>query len=231
MDGLSGEWMVVPTQPPYSAWRMHSLILTRRLFSSSASWNGQSISAMDSCFVAVTIANAAPKEKTIQFVDSGPFQHVDGSGPQRDSMNILAQARAAHITASATAPVSRDVGDVAVIVDDGTLIIPPQAPNLYDIPAGTTISFAPGAGDFSVSSAAGGVVADAGLDLGLGDDDAAALGAAGFSFPFLGTNYGGTGDPSIFVGSDGHITFGVADGSSNPRDAARHIGGPPRVSA
>lgn len=193
----------------------------------------KSICLFTASIMAVSIVNAAPKEKTIPFVDSGPFQHVDGSGPHRDSMNILAQARAAHITASATAPASRDVGDVAVIVDDGTLIIPPQAPNLFDIPAGTTISFSPGAGDFSVSSAAVGIVPDpGGSSLSLTDDSAAPVEAVDsgtfLGFPFFGTTYG---TDEIFVGSDGHVTFGAGDEASTPRDAARHIGGPPRVSA
>ena len=87
----------------------------------------KSISVLATTLLAVSIANAALEEKTIPFVDSGPFQHVDGSGPHRDSMNILAQARAAHISANANVPESRDVGDVAVIVDDGTLNHPAEA--------------------------------------------------------------------------------------------------------
>lgn len=191
----------------------------------------KSISVLATTLLAASIANAAPKEKTIPFVDSGPFQHVDGSGPHRDSMNILAQARAVHISANANVPESRDVGDVAVIVDDGTLIIPPRPPKLYDIPAGTILTFIPGTDEFAVSSTGGGVVDQGGaVPFPLGDDDFVELPPALFSFPFLGTNYGGGGDPPIFMGSDGHITFGAGDGSSDPRDAARHIGGPPRVS-
>jgi len=182
---------------------------------------------------ATSIVNAAPEEKTIPFMDSGPFKHVDGSGPHRDSMNILAHARAAHITANANAPANRDVGDVAVIVDDGTLIIPPQAPNPYDILAGTTISFSPGGGGFLVGSVAGGIVDDpVGASLGLTDDSALpveVVDSGTFAgFPFFGTTYG---TEEIFVGSDGHVTFGDGDGASTARDAARHIGGPPRVSA
>ena len=191
------------------------------------------VSALAAVLLVASIANAAPNEKSIQFLDSGPFEHVDGSGPHRDSMNLLAQARAAHITANAAAPESRDVGDVAVIVDDGTLIIPPSPPNLYDILDGTTISLLPGAGDFAVSSAAGVIVPDpGGTSLPLTDDSATPVELVDSGtfdgFPFFGTTYG---TDEIFVGSDGHVTFGAADGSSAPRDAARHVGGPPRVSA
>ncbi len=186
--------------------------------------------------LAITAAPAFTAEipKSIPWVDTGPFDHVDGSGPHRDSANLVIQSRAAKLTANPlAAKMSRDVGDVAVIVDDGTLIIPPIPPNPYDIAPGTTIDFAPGTGDFSVSSAAGGVVADpGGFSLGLTDDSSAPVEAVDSGtyagFPFFGTTYG---TDEIFVGSDGHITFGAGDGSSSPRDAARHVGGPPRVSA
>src|SRR5262245_10906565 len=46
------------------------------------------------------------------------------------------------------------------------------------------------------------------------------------AFPFLGTTYA-----SVWVNSDGNITFGAGDPLSTPRDFARHIGGPPRISA
>ena len=36
---------------------------------------------------------------------------------------------------------------------------------------------------------------------------------------------------SIWVNSDGNITFGAGDAASTPRDAARLIGGPPRAAA
>ena len=193
---------------------------------------GKVISVLAATLLAASMVNAATEEKTIPWDQTGPFKHVDGSGPHRDSMNILAQARAAHLTAFANAAESRDVGDVAVIVDDGTLIIPPSPPNPYDIPAGTILTFTPGADAFNVTSVGGGAVAPGGaVPFPLGDDDSQPLPPAPFSFPFLGMNYGGAADPAIYMGSDGHITFGAADGLSSARDAARHIGGPPRISA
>ncbi|MCI0635025.1 MAG: hypothetical protein L0206_14090, partial [Actinobacteria bacterium] len=168
---------------------------------------------------------AARTPKSIPFAETGPFEHVDGSGPHRDSHNLLLQARAARLERNAAATnASRDVGDVAVIVDDGTLIIPPIAPSPFDIPAGTTIAFVPGVDEFSVGSSPGGVVADAGADLGLGDDDTTEV-ALPFAFPFFGVDYA-----SIHVNSDGNITLGSGDSASTPRDAARHIGGAPRIS-
>ncbi|HEU0296935.1 MAG TPA: hypothetical protein VFR47_29625 [Anaerolineales bacterium] len=117
--------------------------------------------------------------------------------------------------------------DLAVLVDNGAMIIPPQAGNLLDLQPGMRIRYTPtGTDTFHVELALG-----QSLDPGLGSaltltDDSFAQVAITAPFSFLGTTYN-----EIFVGSDGHITFGEGDGTSNARDAARHIGGPPRLSA
>lgn len=117
--------------------------------------------------------------------------------------------------------------DLAVVVDNGEIIIPAKAPNPLDLIEGMRITYTPAGSDtFLIELATGQDIDPAlGPDLGLGDDDFAEVTLTTF-FPFLGTNYG-----SIFVGSDGHVTLGAGDGSSTTRDAARHIGGPPRLSA
>lgn len=177
-----------------------------------------------------SLAFAATEPKSIPWEATGPFLHVDGSGPHRDSHNLVLHSRAAKLAANPNAAASQDVGDVAVIVDDGTLIIPARPANLFDLSG--VLTFVPGVGEFTVSLAAGGIVPDpGGFSLGLGDDDAAPVEAADSGtfagFPFFGATYG---TDEIFVGSDGHVTFGAPDGSSTARDAARHVGGPPRVS-
>jgi hypothetical protein len=137
-------------------------------------------------------------------------------------------------------------GVVAEVFPDGTfLVIPFDLPsewdgeqsaaeaNLLDIQPGARITFKPsGTGGFQVELAAG-----QSLDPVLGpplslDDGGGAPPDDGFSeiklqtsFPFLGATY-----DSIFVGSDGHITLGKGDGTSAGRTAARHTGGPPRLS-
>lgn len=158
---------------------------------------------------------AAKIPKSIPWVDTGPFEHVDGSGPHRDSTNFVLHARAAQLTANANAPASRDVGDVAVIVDDGTLIIPPIPPNPYDL--GTTLTFVPGAGDFSVSSAAGGPVAEAGTSLVLSDDSAVPLPDAPFSFTFFGTPYGGAAATTRFSWAPTGTSRSVTQTARAPR--------------
>jgi len=134
---------------------------------------------------------------------------------------------------SSAAAVSEDVdvdgdgvGDVAVIVDNGRIIVPARPANPLELQAGMRIRFTPTAADtFHVELATGQALdPGVGATLLLSDDDFEPV-PISTPFPYL----GGTHD-TAFVGSDGHITFGAGDGSSENRDAARHIGGPPRLS-
>ncbi len=167
-------------------------------------------------------------KKSLQFEETGPFKHLDIDESYRRSRELLIHDRntrrlaAAGLSSANT--VSTDVGDVAVLVDNGKIFIPPAPANPSDLSAGSAFNFTPNGSDqFNVSSTSTGWDASLGGDLGLGDDDAAEV-ALGFSFPFLGTDYG-----SIWVGSDGHITLGAGDSASTNRDAARLVGGPPRI--
>lgn len=166
--------------------------------------------------------------KSIPFDNTGPFKHVDGSGPYRKSAELLRHQRnMARLAASGqyvADAVSMDVGDVAVIVDNGAILIPPQLANLFDLTLPTNITFMPGMDQFGVAFAAGVLDPVIGGSLGLGDDDTTEV-TFPAGFPFLGTTH-----TSIWVNSDGNITLGTGDSASSARDAARHIGGPPRVS-
>ena len=140
----------------------------------------------------------------------------------------LAAAGAAPDAISTDLDVDRDgVLDIAVVADNGRIILPARADNFLDLQPGMRIGYTPaGANTFSVALTLGQTLDPVlGADLGLGDDAFVEV-ALTFAFPFL----GGTHD-AIFVGSDGHVTLDVGDGSSSTRDAARHIGGPPRFSA
>lgn len=46
----------------------------------------------------------------------------------------------------------------------------------------------------------------------------------GFTFPFFGKTY-----TEVFVNSDGNLTFGQGDHTSDPRDPTRFLNGPPRI--
>lgn len=183
-------------------------------------------------------AFSATEHNDIQAVDS-PFDHHDNSGPFRKGAELVRHAQNQKRIAGAeftSAVASNDIGDVAVIVDNGSIIIPPKPGNQFDIGTPNSIRFTPsGPGAFDVTFGGGPFDGTLGSDLGLGDDDATAVEEAdsntfngGAGFPYLGTSY--TTD-QIFVGSDGHVTFGAPEASLAARDAGRHIGGPPRVSA
>ena len=180
-------------------------------------------------FLLSVAAEAATHQDDIQAVNT-PVEHHDGSGPYRKGEELVRHARnlarLAEAGAVSAAAQSIDVGDVAVIVDNGQILIPPRPANPFDLAQPSSISFVTsGAGAFAVSS--GNIAFDAtiGAALPLGDDDAVEVALGSFAFPYLGNSYG-----SVFVGSDGHITLGVAEASSNTRNAGRHIGGPPRIS-
>lgn len=59
--------------------------------------------------------------------------------------------------------------------------------------------------------------------LSLADDDGQDI-DLGFSFPFFGQEYN-----SLSINSDGNLTFGQGDASSNSRDESRFLTGPPRI--
>ena len=118
------------------------------------------------------------------------------------------------------AATSTDVGDIAVLRDEGDLIL---AANTYDL-KGLGVRFSRGAGggydaiqiDAAFRPAIGG-------RLTLSDDDSARADVP-FAFPF----YAGS-ERTAFVNSDGNVTFREADNASTERNVARVLAGPPRV--
>jgi len=169
------------------------------------------------------LAFGKEEPKSIPWEETGPFKHVDGTGPHRTSHELLQHHRNQARLASASDAVSQDVGDVAVIVDNGAIFIPPRPANPFDLPTPVRITFTPTNGGFSVASASGGPASANGTTLPLGDDDTTEI-TIGFGFSFLGVTY-----TSVFVNSDGNLTFGEGDSASTARDAARLVGGPPRI--
>jgi hypothetical protein len=113
-----------------------------------------------------------------------------------------------------------DVGDIAVIQDEGDLILPP---NTYDLRS-LGLRFARnGSGGYNVTRIDGNFRATLGTRLTLDDDDSAP-GTMPFGFSFY-----GRAETAVFVNSDGNITFDEADKSSTERNVARLLTGPPRV--
>jgi hypothetical protein len=120
----------------------------------------------------------------------------------------------------AAAAATVDVGDTAVLQDDGSLILPA---NPFDL-AGQGLRFVGNAaGGYDVSHTDPTFRPNLGTRLSLGDDDTLAV-AIPFTF-----SYYGSGHTSAFVNSDGNLTFGVSDIAQTDRGIARLLAGPPRV--
>ena len=91
--------------------------------------------------------------KSIPFDETGRFKHVDGSGSHRDSSVLLEHHRNRARAANASAAISEDVGDVAVVVDNGAIIRQPFPANPIDL-SFRNITFTPTAGGFNVTPSA-----------------------------------------------------------------------------
>jgi len=112
-----------------------------------------------------------------------------------------------------------DVGDIAVVQDEGDLI---SAANTFDL-QGTGLRFAPRSGGYDVSRTDASFRATIGTPLMLGDDDSASATVA-FTFNFYGAPRS-----MAFINSDGNITFGQGDLASTARSVSRLLSGPARI--
>ena len=113
-----------------------------------------------------------------------------------------------------------DVGDIAIVQDDGDLI---QPPNTYDL-RNVGLRFTRNdAGGYDITHIDAAFRTAVGNRLTLTDDDSATLNVP-FAFPF----YSRT-QRTAFVNSDGNITFETEDHASTDRNVARVLTGPPRV--
>jgi hypothetical protein len=154
-----------------------------------------------------------------------PAPKHDGLGrDKRGSRELLALhglARGDRVSARTTKAASAArSGDVAVLADDGSLLLPANA---FDL-AGAALRFEPnGQGGYDVRGATTPFRGDVGRRVALQDDDSSEQGLA-FAFPFYGASRA-----SAFVNSDGNVTFGAGDRDSSDRSIGRLLAGPPRV--
>jgi hypothetical protein len=170
---------------------------------------------------------AAPADQALQ---ARKRLQVDGSS-RYNVLNALAlsKARAAGLygpssAAGLSGPSGRnavDIGEIAVIQDEGDLIAPPNAFDLSNAGVRFTRN---GSGGYDARRIDQAFRATLGRQLTLGDDDSAAAPVA-FGFPF----YDAT-QTDAYVNSDGNVTFGSPDVASTERNVARLLTGPPRVS-
>jgi hypothetical protein len=114
------------------------------------------------------------------------------------------------------------MGQIAVIEDDGT-IVTPQDP--FDLPSLTLRLSPAGPGSYLLSQRQETIGSSFGTALSLTDDDSREIAfTGGFRFPFFGTTY-----LSVFINSDGNLTFSQGDNASTDRSLSRFNGGPPRI--
>jgi hypothetical protein len=113
-----------------------------------------------------------------------------------------------------------DVGEIAVVEDEGDLIASPNAYDLGNVGLRFTRN---SAGGYDVGRIDAAFRTSLGTRLTLTDDDSAQVNVA-FGFPFYGKS-----QQTAFVNSDGNVTFEQEDRASTDRNVARLLTGPPRL--
>ena len=113
-----------------------------------------------------------------------------------------------------------DVGEIAIVQDEGDLI---ESPNAYDLRNLGLRFTRNGSGGYDVSRIDGTFRTTLGTRLTLTDDDSVPLNVT-FGFSFFGQS-----QTTAFVNSDGNVTFEQEDRASTDRNVARMLTGPPRI--
>ncbi|HLN03853.1 MAG TPA: hypothetical protein VK335_31490 [Bryobacteraceae bacterium] len=163
------------------------------------------------------------------------IQSICGSNSQlrKQELFLHRQAVRAHRRAlqfaevrnAATLAPAQDIGEVAILPDDGGVV---ARRNAFDLDQ-QTLTFVPapplsGAYGFQVTAASyDDAAAAAGTLLPLADDDTRQVSIA-FPFPFFGNTY-----KTVFVNSDGNLTFTEGDNGATERSLGRLAGGAPRI--
>ncbi len=133
-------------------------------------------------------------------------------------------ATAAGLVPVVASPTVRNEADLAVIIDDGSII---SSENLFDM-ANRGLRFKRVKKIEGVKAqklGAGAYQTMLGQKLDLGDDDAVEVEFPGtVRFPFYGVRY-----ESVWVHSDGNLSFVEPDAASTSRSLGRFLGGPPRI--
>lgn len=181
------------------------------------------------CWLSFTalVALAAP---------GGAATHVDprawcGTHPSRLTETLAAhrdfERRLARVSGDRT-PLTKlavpadQVGEVAVLLNDGSLI---HEPNPIDL-AESGLSFVYKKNGLQATAGSNAIGSAIGSKLDLTDDSSVLVPfPRGFRFRFYNKSY-----TAMFVNSDGNLTFTAGDSQSSERSVARFLNGPPRVS-
>ncbi len=146
-----------------------------------------------------------------------PFAAIE----KHHEFRMLVPARGLVVKAAPErAAVSRDIGNIAVIEGDATIIQPANPLTGFSF----NIRFTPsGSSAYAISKTASSLDSDVGTKLNLQDDDSTRV-PLPFSFTFYGQSHN-----ELFVNSDGNLTFGVGDSASTERSVRRFARGAPRI--
>jgi hypothetical protein len=154
---------------------------------------------------------------------TGATSVAEKAAIHHDQQRRLERRRAAGMALRAEPQAAR-VGEVAILVDHGDLVVQPNRVDLSDLGAQFALQKK---GGFVVAPSTEPVSADIGVRLPLADDDARlVVFPRGFRFPFFGRLR-----TRMFVHSDGNLTFDEPDAASTERSLSRLLGGPPRIGA
>ena len=166
---------------------------------------------------------AGPASASVSSPSPAKIGRVDPSPQWRVLESLWIHQQASERRPTSLGPIaatSSDVGDVAVIRDQGDVIVPPNA---FDL-KGTGLRFTRNSsGGYDVRQSDAAFRTTIGNRLTLTDDDTVRA-DVGFSFPFFSGS-----ERTAFVNSDGNITFREGDDASTDRSVGRLLTGPPRV--
>ena len=162
-------------------------------------------------------ADAALLTQKRQFIDGDSRYNIFDALALHRARQLRSELQ--HMPRSAGPTNSLDVGEIAVIQDEGDLIAPPNAFDLRN----TGVRFSRSGSGYAATRIDGTFRQTLGRQLQLGDDDSASA-ASAFGIPFYGVS-----QTAAFVNSDGNVTFGEEDRASTERNVARLLTGPPRV--
>jgi uncharacterized protein (TIGR03437 family) len=124
------------------------------------------------------------------------------------------------------AAAARDIGNIAVLEDSEGVVSRRNDFNLDRRQVRFTPVQSGARYQFDVSDAGyDAAAATTGAPVAIGDDDSRGM-PLPFAFPYYGQVY-----TQLFLNSDGNLTFGEADTSTNDRSISRATSGPPRIAA
>lgn len=178
---------------------------------------------------AAALASIPPAATTQRRSDRRDAKYGPFGADQRDVRELLQRSSVATqlrtrsaATATAIRPLAdRDENQIAILEDQNGDLITPA--NRFDL-ALSGIRFQPTGSGYAVTGAGAEFRTSLGRRLALSDDDSSAPQTLAFPFDLYGSRV-----TSMFINSDGNLTFGEGDNASTTRGLERLASGAPRL--